>query len=157
MARKKRTLKRQPRRADSIYGEETVSHFIHCMMKDGKKSIAEKIFYASMDSIEDKTGKSGIEIFKKALENVMPSVEVRSRRVGGMNYQVPVEVPEKRMKTLAIKWIIRFARDRNQKSMEEKLTAEIIDASNSNGGAVKKREEILRMADSNRAFSHYKW
>jgi small subunit ribosomal protein S7 len=127
------------------------------MMVDGKKSVAERIFYSTMDAIESRTGRPGIEVFQEALKRVMPAIEVKPRRVGGATYQVPVEVrPERRM-ALGIRWLVTFARRRNGRSMVEKLTAELIDAANGTGGAVRRREEGFKMAEANKAFSHYRF
>ncbi len=142
---------------DPVYNSELVSRFINSMMVDGKKFTAEAIFYRAMKMIKEKTGKEGIEIFNKAVDNIKPLVEVKSRRVGGANYQVPIEVYPKRKQSLAIRWIIAEARTRSEISMDKKLTAELIDASKSLGGAFKKKDEIRRMAEANRAFSHYAW
>jgi small subunit ribosomal protein S7 len=126
-------------------------------MHSGKKSVAEKIVYGAFDLIEHKTRQNPIAIFEQALENVMPSIEVRSRRVGGATYQVPVEVRSERRQTLGIRWLISAARDRNEKTMIERLSAELMDAANNRGNAVKKREDTHRMAEANRAFAHYRW
>ena len=126
-------------------------------MNDGKKGVAEKIFYGAMDQVKDKTKSEGLKIFEKAIENASPSVEVKSRRVGGATYQVPVEVRSDRRKALAIRWIISAARSRGEDTMGEKLSSELIDASNNRGASVKKREDTHKMAEANRAFSHYRW
>ena len=126
-------------------------------MWDGKKSVCEEIFYDSIDFVAEKTGEDGLTVFKKALENIKPVLEVRSRRVGGSNYQVPVEVRPDRRVSLAMSWLIGYARDRAGKSMTEKLSAEILDAFNNRGGAIKKKEDVHKMADANRAFSHFRW
>ncbi|GAB4455661.1 MAG: 30S ribosomal protein S7 [Armatimonadaceae bacterium] len=142
---------------DPIYNSRDVTRFINRMMVDGKKSVAEGIFYTTMDSIEQRTGRPGIEVFQEALKRVMPQVEVKPRRVGGATYQVPTEVrPERRM-ALGIRWLITFARRRNGRSMVEKLTAELMDAANGTGGAVRRREESFKMAEANKAFSHYRF
>jgi small subunit ribosomal protein S7 len=127
------------------------------VMRQGKKSVAETIVYGALDQIEAKVKQSPVQVFEQALENVMPSVEVRSRRVGGATYQVPVEVRPSRRETLAIRWLISAARERNEKTMVDKLSGELLDASNNRGNAVKKREDTHRMAEANRAFSHYRW
>ena len=144
--------------ADPLYNSTLVSKFINTVMSDGKRSVAERIFYESFDIIKDRTGDDPLKIFKKAVENVKPSLEVKSRRVGGSNYQVPVEVNPNRRLSLSIRWLVGFARTRGDgKTMQEKLANELLDASNLRGGAVKKREDTHRMADANRAFSHYRW
>ena len=142
---------------DPKFGDLLVAKFVNMLMKHGKKSVAEKILYRSFDSVQKKNGQDGVEIFKKALENVRPSVEVKSRRVGGATYQVPVEVRPVRQTTLAMRWIIDAAKKRGEKSMINKLAGEFIDASEQKGAAMKKREETLRMAEANKAFSHYRW
>ena len=142
---------------DPIHSSELVSKFINSMTWDGKKSTAERLFYQALGIIKEKTGEEGIDIFHKAIENIRPVVEVKSRRVGGANYQVPVEVYPKRKQSLAIRWIIRAARARSGISMDKKLAAELMDASKEQGGAFKKKDDIRRMAEANRAFSHYAW
>jgi len=142
---------------DPKYNSVLVSKFLNCLMGKGKKGIAEHIFYDSMEIIQKKTKKSGMEIFKKAIDNVQPLIEVKSRRVGGATYQVPVEIRMKRKLALAMRWIIGFARSRSGKSMTEKLAAEIIDAANREGASVKKREDTHKMAEANKAFAHFKW
>jgi small subunit ribosomal protein S7 len=142
---------------DPKYGNAVVTKFMNSIMHAGKKSVAETIVYGALDMIESKTKQSPVTVFQQALDNVMPSLEVRSRRVGGATYQVPVEVRTTRRQALGIRWIIAAARDRNEKTMTERLSAELLDASNSRGNAVKKREDTHRMAEANRAFSHYRW
>jgi small subunit ribosomal protein S7 len=142
---------------DPKYGNAVVTKFMNSIMHAGKKSVAETIVYGALDMIESKTKQSPVAVFQQALDNVMPSLEVRSRRVGGATYQVPVEVRTTRRQALGIRWIIAAARDRNEKTMTERLSAELLDASNSRGNAVKKREDTHRMAEANRAFSHYRW
>jgi small subunit ribosomal protein S7 len=142
---------------DPKFGNLVVSKFMNSIMYDGKKSAAEAIVYGALDVIEGKTKSSPVGIFQQALDNVMPSIEVRSRRVGGATYQVPVEVRNERRQALGIRWIIAAARDRNEKTMVERLSAELLDASNNRGNAVKKREDTHRMAEANRAFAHYRW
>jgi small subunit ribosomal protein S7 len=142
---------------DPKFGSLTVSRFMNSVMKEGKKSVAESIVYGALDQIEGKVKQSPVAIFEQALENVAPAIEVRSRRVGGATYQVPVEVRPERRTTLAIRWIIDAARERNEKTMIDKLSGELLDASNNRGNAVKKREDTHRMAEANRAFSHYRW
>jgi len=143
--------------ADPKFGNVVVSKFMNAIMYDGKKSVAEQIVYGAFDIIEGKTKQSPLNVFQQALDNVMPSIEVRSRRVGGATYQVPVEVRTSRRQALGIRWIISAARDRNEKTMTERLSAELLDASNNRGNAVKKREDTHKMAEANRAFSHYRW
>ena len=142
---------------DPKYGDVVVSKFMNSIMYDGKKSVAENIVYGALDIIENKTKQSPVTVFQQALDNVMPSIEVRSRRVGGATYQVPVEVRTERRQALAIRWLIQAARARNDKTMVDRLSAELLDASNNRGNAVKKREDTHRMAEANRAFSHYRW
>ena len=142
---------------DPKYGNVVVTKFMNSIMHAGKKSVAETIVYGALDIIENKTKQSPLAIFQQALDNVMPAIEVRSRRVGGATYQVPVEVRTVRRQALGIRWIISAARDRNEKTMTERLSAELLDASNNRGNAVKKREDTHKMADANRAFSHYRW
>lgn len=142
---------------DPKFGDLVVSKFMNAVMIDGKKSAAERIVYGAFDSIETKTGQNPVEVFHAALGNVMPSVEVRSRRVGGATYQVPVDVRQERRQALAIRWLIAAARGRNENTMVDRLSGEMLDASSSRGTAVKKREDTHRMADANRAFSHYRW
>ena len=142
---------------DPIYGDVLVSRFINRMMVDGKKSISEKIFYDALERAEGRANRPGIEIFQDALRNVMPVVEVKPRRVGGATYQVPIEVRAARRESLGIRWLITFARRRNGRSMVDKLSAEILDAANKQGGAVRRREEGFKMAEANKAFSHYRF
>ena len=156
MSRRARAVKR-PVPPDARYDSQTVSKFINVLMLAGQKSIAERIFYGAMDLVESRTGQPGVNVFKQALQNVKPVVEVKSRRVGGATYQVPVEVRPERRTALAMRWIITFSRDRNEKSMEEKLAAEVIAASRGEGNAVKKKEDTHRMAEANKAFAHYRW
>lgn len=156
MARKGRAPKREIPR-DPIYNSELVTRAINQIMLDGKKSLAEKIFYSAMDIVSDKTGEDPLEVFKEALNNIMPVLEVKSRRVGGANYQVPVEVKPYRRRTLGLRWLITAARNRGERRMEERLAREIIDAYNGEGAAVKKKEDMHRMAEANRAFAHYRW
>ena len=148
----KRTINPDPK-----FGNLVVSKFMNSIMYDGKKSAAEAIVYGALDIIEGKTKGNPVGVFQQALDNVMPAIEVRSRRVGGATYQVPVEVRTDRRQALGIRWIISAARDRNEKTMMERLSAELLDASNNRGNAVKKREDTHRMAEANRAFSHYRW
>jgi small subunit ribosomal protein S7 len=134
-----------------------VAKFVSCMMSAGKQSVAEGIFYQAMDQVEEKTGMSALTVFKTAIANVKPVVEVKSRRVGGANYQVPVEVRPERRQALAFRWIVGFARARNEKSFAEKLGAEVIAASKNEGSSVRKKEDTHRMAEANKAFAHYRW
>ncbi|MDQ7054006.1 MAG: 30S ribosomal protein S7 [candidate division KSB1 bacterium] len=154
--RRKRAEKREVL-PDPKYGKVLVTKFINSLMKDGKKSVAEKIFYSALDLIEEKTGKPGIDVFEKAVENVKPLIEVKSRRVGGATYQVPVEVREDRRQALAIRWLISYARERNERTMNQRLANELIAASKNEGGAIKKREDTHRMAEANKAFAHFRW
>jgi len=156
MPRKRRVVKRELM-PDPKFNSILVTKFVNCLMRKGKKGITEKIFYDSIDIIQNKTKKSGIDIFKKAIDNVQPMLEVKSRRVGGATYQVPVEVRPRRKNALAIRWMINYAKSRQGKSMTEKLAAEIIDASNNVGGAIKKREDTHKMAEANKAFAHFRW
>ena len=142
---------------DPKFGNLKVSRFMNSVMRQGKKSVAETIVYGALEKIEQKIKQNPVAVFEQALDNVMPSVEVRSRRVGGATYQVPVEVRPERRQTLAIRWIIDAAHERNEKTMVDKLSGELLDASNNRGNAVKKREDTHRMAEANRAFSHYRW
>ncbi len=156
MSRRKSAVKRTIL-ADARYDSQTVSKFINALMLAGKKSTAERIFYDAMDIVESKTSQPGVNVFKQALSNVKPVVEVKSRRVGGATYQVPVEVRPDRRTALAMRWLIQYSRERGEKSMAEKLAAEVISASKGEGNAVKKKEDTHRMADANKAFAHYRW
>jgi small subunit ribosomal protein S7 len=142
---------------DAKFGDVIVTKFMNSIMHDGKKSVAEAIVYGAFESIQQKTRSEPLAVFKQALDNVSPSIEVRSRRVGGATYQVPVEVRSERRQALAIRWIIGAARGRNDKTMVDRLSAELLDAANNRGNAVKKREDTHRMAEANRAFAHYRW
>jgi small subunit ribosomal protein S7 len=148
---------RRPINPDPKYGNEVVTKFMNSVMEAGKKSVAEQIVYGAFSQIEAKTKQDPIGVFRSALDNVMPQIEVRSRRVGGATYQVPVEVRHDRRQALAIRWLLTAARGRNEKTMVEKLSGELLDAANNRGNAVKKREDTHRMAEANRAFSHYRW
>ena len=156
MSRKKRAIERKVN-PDPIYGDYVVTKFINALMQNGSKSTAEFLFYNSIKLAKEKSGDDGLKLFKKALENVKPQLEVKSRRVGGANYQVPVEVKPKRKESLAIRWIIEAARKRTEHTFSDRLAIEIIEASNQKGGAMKKREDIHRMAEANKAFSHFRW
>jgi len=142
---------------DPKYGDKVVAKFVNTIMSQGKKSVAESILYRSLDIVTAKTKEESLGVFKRAIENTRPTVEVRSRRVGGATYQVPVEVRPQRRLSLSMRWLIDAARARAEKSMEEKLAAEIIDAANNRGTAIKKKEDTHRMAEANRAFAHYRW
>ncbi|MEW6725574.1 MAG: 30S ribosomal protein S7 [Bacillota bacterium] len=142
---------------DPVHGSKRVTKLINQIMLDGEKSVAESIVYGAFDEIREKTGKDPLEVFEQAMKNVMPIVETRPRRVGGANYQVPVEVRPERKQTLAVRWITNFARARGGKTMREKLAAEILDAANGTGGSVKKKEDTHKMAEANKAFAHYRW
>ena len=154
--RRNRPAKRIPA-PDAVYNSIDIAKFINRLMRRGKKSVAEKIFYSTMDTIKERTKEEPIEVFKKALTNVTPLLEVKARRIGGSTYQVPLEVKADRGMALGSTWIIESAKKRGGKSMVEKLTAEILDASNGNGAACKKREDTHKMAEANKAFAHYKW
>ncbi len=156
MSRRHRAQKREVN-PDPKYGDFIISKFMNSIMYSGKKSVAETIVYSALSAIEEKVKKDPVELFHKALENVSPNVEVRSRRVGGATYQVPVDVRSERRQALAIRWLISAARARNENTMVGRLASELIDASNNRGTAVKKREDTHRMAEANRAFAHYKW
>ncbi len=156
MARRRAAEKREVL-PDPIYGDLVVTKFINCMMLDGKKSIAEGIFYGAFSQIERKMGKAPLGVFHDALENVKPQIEVRSRRVGGATYQVPIDVRQDRSQALGLRWLIEAARKRSETTMLGRLSGELMDASSSRGGAVKKRDDTHRMAEANKAFSHYRW
>ncbi len=155
MARRHKAQKRQVL-PDPKYKEELVTKFVNCMMKHGKKSAAEKAFYGAMDVIVNQ-GQDGIETFKAAVENSKPMLEVKSRRVGGSNYQVPIEIRPERRQALAIRWLIEFSRKRPGKGMRERLAAEFLDAANKRGATIKRREDVHKMAEANKAFAHYRW
>lgn len=142
---------------DPIYQSLLVTKLINKIMYDGKRGAAEKALYAALKKVEEKTGKNGLEVLEEALKNVMPVLEVKARRVGGANYQVPVEVRPERRETLGIRWMVTYARKRGEKEMENRLAGEIMDAANNSGGAVKKKEDTHKMAEANRAFAHYRW
>jgi len=147
-----RTLLRDP-----VYDSTLVTQVINRVMLHGKKSSAEQVVYKALESVGQKTGQSPVEVLERAIKSVTPVVEVKTRRVGGANYQVPVEVPQRRARTLAVRWLVTFSRQRREKQMFEKLAAEILDASNQQGGAYKKKDDIYRMAQANKAFAHYRW
>jgi len=156
MSRRHRAEKREVL-PDAKYGDIVLTKFMNSLMYQGKKSVAENITYGAFETVEKKIGRNPVEVFRDALENIKPNVEVRSRRVGGATYQVPVEVRNERRQALAIRWLINAARARNENTMVERLSGELLDAVNNRGAAVKKREDTHRMADANRAFSHYRW
>ncbi|MCD6192463.1 MAG: 30S ribosomal protein S7 [Candidatus Aminicenantes bacterium] len=151
------TVKKREIKPDYRYNSTLISRFINAVMRKGKKSLAERIVYEAMELVKQKSKQDPLKMFEKAVENVRPLLETKSRRVGGATYQVPVEVPEHRSISLAIRWIIRFAKERSGKSMVEKLAAEVLDAVNNRGGAIKKKEDTHKMAEANRAFAHYRW
>lgn len=142
---------------DPIYNDVKVSKLINNVMEDGKKGVAQKICYEAFDLIKEKSGQNPLEVFHKALENVMPMLEVKARRVGGANYQVPIEVRPERRQALGLRWLVSYARNRGERTMKDKLAGELMDAANGAGNAFKKKEDMHKMADANRAFAHYKW
>jgi len=142
---------------DPVHNSVLVTQVINKVMARGKRSTAEKIVYSALDRVSERTGKPPVEVLEQAVKTVTPVLEVRSRRVGGANYQVPVEVPQRRARTLAVRWIVGFARERREKRMEEKLAGEILDALNQQGGAFKRKDDLYRMAQANKAFAHYRW
>ena len=151
------TIQARPLEADPVYSSRLVTQVINKVMLDGKKSLAEQIVYGALAEIGEKTGKPPVEILEQAVKTVTPVLEVRSRRVGGANYQVPVEVPQRRARTLAVRWLVNFARERREKHMSDKLAGEILDALNQQGGAFKRKDDLYRMAQANKAFAHYRW
>lgn len=156
MPRRREVQKRIPL-PDPKYKDVLLAQFINAMMKDGKKSTAERIMYRTLDSIQEKTGEDPLKVFKKAIDNTRPSVEVRSRRVGGSTYQVPIEVRPERRDALAFRWLIKASRARQENTMVERLTGELLDATNFRGAAIRERENVHRMAEANKAFAHYRW
>jgi small subunit ribosomal protein S7 len=156
MPRKGHIAKREPL-ADPVYQSTLVNKFVNSMMWDGKKSTAQSIFYNAMKKLEEKGGDEAIKLFKKAVENTKPVLEVKTRRVGGANYQVPVEVNADRRTSLAIRWILTYSRGRGEKGMVDKLANELLDAANGRGASIKKKEDVHRMAEANKAFAHYRW
>lgn len=154
---RRREVPERPIIPDSKYNSKLVSRFVACIMRDGKKSKAESILYDAFDIIEQKTGDAPLKVFEKAVENVRPAIEVKSRRVGGSTYQVPTEIRPSRRTALAIRWLLTYSRGRSEKSMPVKLAAELMDASNERGASVKKREDTHKMAEANKAFAHYRW
>jgi small subunit ribosomal protein S7 len=147
----------RPLEPDPVHNSRLVTQVINRVMTRGKKSIAEAVVYKALDRIGEQTGKPAVDVLEQAIKTVTPVLEVRSRRVGGANYQVPVEVPQRRARTLAVRWIVQFARERREKNMDEKLAGEILDALNSQGGAFKRKDDLYRMAQANKAFAHYRW
>ena len=143
--------------ADPIYNSKIVTRLVNSIMLDGKKGVAQKIVYDAFDIVREKTGNEPLDMFEKAMENIMPSLECKTRRVGGANYQVPLEVSPARRETLGLRWLTQYSRSRNEKTMSARLAAEIIDATNGVGGAVKKREDTHKMAEANKAFAHFRW
>jgi len=150
-------IQARPVEPDSVYSSPLVSQVINKVMLDGKKSIAEKIVYDALDTVGVKTGRPPVEVLEQAVKTVTPVLEVRGRRVGGANYQVPVEVPQRRARTLAVRWLVTYARERREKGMSDKLANEIMDALNQQGGAFKRKDDVYRMAQANKAFAHYRW
>ena len=142
---------------DPVYGSELVTRLVNNVMLDGKKGVAQKIVYDAFEIVAEKTGKDALEVFEQAMENVMPSLEVKARRVGGSTYQVPIEVRPERRQTLGLRWLTNYSRLRSEKTMKERLAAEILDAVNGAGGAAKKRDDTHKMAEANKAFAHYRW
>ena len=142
---------------DPIYNSKVITKLINQVMYDGKKGIAQRIVYDAFDIIKEKTGREAMEVFNQAMENIMPMVETKARRVGGSNYQVPMEVRPDRRQTLGLRWLVTFTRKRSERTMKERLAAEIMDAANNNGASVKKREDTHKMAEANKAFAHYRW
>jgi small subunit ribosomal protein S7 len=156
MSRRTRSVKR-PVLPDPVFGSETVTKFVNNFMFDGKKSVAERIFYDAMKAIEEKTGQPGDAVFRQALSNAKPVLEVKSRRVGGATYQVPIEVRPERRQALAMRWLIQYSRARGEKTMADRLAAELIAASRNEGATIKKKDDTHRMAEANKAFAHYRW
>ncbi len=142
---------------DSVYNSQLVAQVIHKIMLDGKKSVAEQIVYEALETVGTKSGRPPVEVLEQAVKTVTPVLEVRGRRVGGANYQVPVEVPQRRARTLAVRWLVTYARERREKGMSTKLANEILDALNQQGGAFKRKDDVYRMAQANKAFAHYRW
>ena len=156
MPRRAEIAVREPE-SDAVYSSKLVSQVINKVMLRGQKSTAEQIVYKALDQVGEKTGRPPVDVLEQAVKTVTPVLEVRSRRVGGANYQVPVEVPQRRARTLAVRWLVQYARDRREKSMSDKLANEILDALNQQGGAFKRKDDLYRMAQANKAFSHYRW
>ncbi|MGE4318956.1 MAG: 30S ribosomal protein S7 [Deferribacterales bacterium] len=156
MARR-RVAKKREVLGDPVYGDTLVTKFINSLMYDGKKSVAERVFYQTLETIKTRTGKEGIEVFRAAVENVKPQLEVKSRRVGGATYQVPIEVKQSRKQALSIRWLINASRGKKERTMVDRLALELIDASENKGNACKKKEDTHKMAEANRAFAHFRW
>jgi small subunit ribosomal protein S7 len=154
---RRRVVEKREILPDPIYNSKLLSKFINCLMRHGKKTVAQKICYGALDIIKERTGEDPLKVFKQAVENVKPVLEVKSRRVGGATYQVPVDVRPQRQIALAFRWIISYAKERNEKTMKEKLAGELLDAANNTGAAIKKKEDTHKMAEANRAFAHYRW
>ena len=154
---RRRQVPKRPVDKDPRYGDPMITKFTNCVMRDGKRSVAEKIVYTALERVEQRSGEDAVKVFRRAVENVRPAVEVKSRRVGGSTYQVPVEVRPERRTALAYRWIINFARARGEKGFSEKLANELLDAAGNRGAAVKRREDTHRMADANKAFAHFAW
>ena len=154
---RRRRAPERPVLPDPVYGSKILTKFINAVMLDGKKSTAQKVMYGALDRIEEKSGEKGIEVFNKAMENIKPVMEVKSRRVGGATYQVPIEVRPVRQQSLGIRWIVDAARKRNERTMMERLSNELMDAATDKGSAFKKKEDTYRMAEANKAFAHYRW
>ncbi len=154
---RKGTVERREVSSDPVHGNALVQKFVNCVMAQGKKSTAQRIVYDAFDLVKERANDDPLKLFKKAVDNVKPALEVKTRRVGGANYQVPVEVNRNRQTSLSLRWIIGYARERSEKSMVEKLAAELLDAANNRGGAIKKRDDVHRMAEANKAFAHYRW
>ena len=154
---RRREIPKRELPADPLYNSTLVSKFINTVMSDGKRSTAERILYKSFEIIKERTGDDPMKVFKKAVDNVKPALEVKSRRVGGSNYQVPIEVRPTRRTALAIRWLISYAQSRGEKTMQDKLAGEILDAANNRGNAIKKKEDTHKMAEANKAFAHYRW
>ena len=148
---------RRPIEPDPVYGNTLVTQLVNKVLLDGKKSVAEHIVYDALERIRDRTGRDPVAVMEEAIRNVTPALEVRSRRVGGATYQVPVEVPARRARTLAVRWIVQYSRERREKQMSERLANELLDALGSQGGAFKRKDDLYRMAQANRAFAHYRW
>jgi len=154
---RKGTVERRELGPDPVFGNSLVQKLVNCVMFEGKKSVAQNIVYDAFDLMKQRANDDPLKVFKKAVDNVKPALEVKTRRVGGANYQVPVEVNRNRQTSLSLRWIIGYARERGEKSMVEKLAAELLDAANNRGGAIKKRDDTHRMAEANKAFAHYRW
>jgi small subunit ribosomal protein S7 len=154
---RRREIFRRRTNIDPVYKDRVLAKFVNCLMERGKKSVAERIIYSALTRIQDKTGNDPIEVFRRAVDNVKPQLEVKSRRVGGSTYQVPVEVRNERQEALAIRWLISYSRERPERGMSDSLAAELMDAANNRGNTIKKKEDTHRMAEANKAFSHYRW